>query len=103
MLGSAAHSGSHLVRLCRAHHEADMRRRLFQGFQQSVLGASGEHVHFVEHIHLAAAWRAERHLGNQISDVFHLVVGGGVQLVKVVGSAGSERQARFALPARLAV
>ena len=67
-----------------------------------VAAALGQHVDFVEDVHLVAAGRAEC---NTLDELAHVdaVVGGGVELVHVVAGATLDGQARFALATGLAV
>ena len=103
VLGAAADRRRHLVRLGRAEHEHHVGGWFLEGLQQGVLGARREHVHLVEHVHLGPARRAERHPADELANVVDLVVGGGVQLVQLVGRARGDGGARRTGAARLAV
>ena len=64
-----------------------MGRRLLQRLQQGVGGTRAEHVDLVEDHHLAVARRAQRDALDQVADVGHAVVGGGVELEEPVDDA----------------
>ena len=83
-------------------HEHHPRRRLLQGFQQGVEGCGGEHVALVHHIHLPARLhRREAGALDQLADVVHAGVGGGVDLDHIEGVAGGDRGAQLAHAAGL--
>ena len=103
VLGPAADCGHHLVGLGGAQHEHHVIGRFLERLQQGVLGAGGEHVDLVQHVHLGLARRAHRHLGDEVADVVHLVVGGGIQLDQVVGGVVDDIEAGLALAAGFAV
>ena len=94
--------GQHLLRLGRGEDELHVRRRLLQRLQQGVEGVLGEHVHFVDDVHLEPrAGRAELGVGDDVADVVDAGVAGGVDLDDVQVLAAGDRQARIALAARL--
>ena len=64
--------------------ELGIRGRLFQGLQEGVEGCRREHVDLVDDVDLVLPnLRGNPHLVDQTADVFHRVVGRGVQLVDV--------------------
>src|SRR5690606_39731996 len=69
--------------------ELDVFRRLFQRLQQRVERRLRQHVHFVDQVDLvlAAAGHVLRVL-DQLADVVHAGVGGGVDLQQVDVAAG---------------
>ena len=73
-----------LLRIGGRQQEFDMRRRLFQRFQQGVEAVARQHVHFIDQIDLeAAARRGVLHVVEQIAGVFHLGARGGVDLDQI--------------------
>ncbi len=78
------HRDRQLLRIGGGQQEFDVRWRLFQRFQQRVEAVAGEHVHFVDEIHLvAAACRRVLHVVQQFARVIHLGARGGVHLDQV--------------------
>ena len=67
----------------RRQQELRMRWRLFQRFEQRVEGVFGEHVHFVEDVHLGPTRVAEVDLLEQIAHVLDPVVRRSIELVEV--------------------
>ena len=69
--------------------EHDMRRRLFQRFQQRIECLVGQHMHFVDDIgaHLQRCRRIV-HLFADLADVVHTVVGSRVNFYDIGGSSG---------------
>jgi hypothetical protein len=69
--------------------ELDVLGRLLQRLQHGVEGRGGQHVHFVDDVHLEAA--ARRRVGGVLQQLAHLVdlgVGRGVDLDEVHEAAG---------------
>ncbi len=60
-------------------------------------------MNLIEDVDLGATRRTERNLGDEVTDVIDLVVGGGVELVEVEGAALFDGEAALALTTRLAV
>jgi hypothetical protein len=68
--------------------------RFFQGFQESIGGLVGEHVSFVDDIHLASALsRGEIHLLSNVPDLVDAPVASSVKLDNVQETALADRQA----------
>ena len=103
VLGAAADGGHHLVGLGGAQHENHVVGGLLERFEEGVLRSSGEHVDLVEDIHLGFTGGAHRHPGDEVANIVHLVVGGGVELDEVVGGVIGDVLTGLALAARLAV
>ncbi len=100
VLGAAADGGQHLVRIGGGQHEHHVRRRFLEGLEQGVGRRRGEHVDLVEDVHLGAARASRGRPGSmRLAHVLDPVVGGGVELLEVVGAAGLDGQARLALAA----
>ena len=73
-----------LLRIGGRQQEFDMRRRLFQRFQQGVEAVARQHVHFIDQIDLEAATRrGVLHVVEQIAGVFHFGARGGVDLNQI--------------------
>jgi len=92
------------VFLCRGQDELGIRRRLFQGLQESVESRCRQHVNLVDDVHLILSdlwWDA--HLVDQAADVLDRVVRRGVQLVNVERSVVVEGAARLTFVAGLHV
>ena len=78
------HRHRQLLRIGGGEQEFDVRRRLFQCFQQRVEAVAGEHVHFVNEIDLVAAARGRvLHVVEQLARVVHLGARGRVHLDQV--------------------
>ena len=103
VLGATADRLADLLRIGRGEHEHDVRRRLLQRLEQRGLGGLGQHVHFVEDVHLVPAGRAERRLLDEVAHRVDAVVARRVEFVDVVARAALDREARLALATRLAV
>ncbi|HSP04743.1 MAG TPA: hypothetical protein VLR27_14620, partial [Acidimicrobiales bacterium] len=87
VLGAGPDGGQHLLRLGGGQHEHDVLGRLLQRLQQRVGRCRREHVHLVEHVHLAVAARAHGDPAEQVAHGVHAVVGGGVELLEPVDVA----------------
>jgi hypothetical protein len=93
-LAAREHRDRHLAQLRGGKDELHMRRRLLQRLQQSVEGVVGQHVHFVDDVHLVARrHRAVAHALDQLAHVVDTGVGGRVLLdhidVAVLGDGGA--------------
>ena len=89
------------LRVSGRQDELDVRRRLFEGFQQRIEGMAGKHVHFVDQVDLEAptAWRV-LHVVEQLAGVFDLGAARGVDLDQVDEAAFVDLTAHRALAAR---
>ena len=87
----------------RSQHKDGVCRRFFQRFQKGIECCSGEHVHLVDDEHLVSAhlWR-NTHLVDELTDVLHGVVGGGIKFVNVVAALLVEGGATLAGVASIA-
>ncbi len=103
VLGARPNGVAHLLRVGGGQHEHDVWRRLFQRLEQRSLGGLGEHVDFVEDVHLVPTGRTERRLFDEIANGLDAIVRRGVELVDVVARALFNSETRIALAARLAV
>ena len=94
------HGHRQFLRVGCRQQEFHVPRGLFQRLQQGVERGLREHVHFVDQVHLHPAARGHV-LGvvDQVTDIVHAGVGGGVDLQQVDEPAGVDVQARVALPA----
>ncbi|MNE00325.1 hypothetical protein D3C80_927320 [compost metagenome] len=73
-----------LLRVGGCQQEFDVRRRLFQRFQQRIEAVTREHVHFVNQVNLeAAAGGCVLDVIQQIAGIFHLGSGRGVDLDQI--------------------
>ena len=96
--------GGQLVDFGRGQHELDVFGRLFEGLQQRVEGAGGEHVDLVDDVHpVLAADRREVRLVADLTDVVDAVVGGGVYFDDVQDGARVDALAGLAAVAGVAV
>ena len=93
-----------LVHLGRRKNEFDVRRRLFQCFEQRVERADGKHVHFVDDVYAEFARHGrKRGFLADVADVVHTVVGGGVDLDHIEDRAGIDPAADLTFAAGVAV
>ena len=105
VLRARPQGGRHLLRIGGGEHEHHVLGRLLERLQQRVLGRRGQHVHLVDHVHLAAAGRAEAEM-DALDEVAHrldAVVRRRVELDEVEEGPRRDRAAVLALAARLAV
>jgi hypothetical protein len=64
-----------------SQNKDDIGRRLFNGFQQSVEGSRGKHMHLVDDIHLVFPFgRRIPYLVHDLPDIINTVVGGSIDL-----------------------
>ena len=99
-LAPGEHGGRDLVQLRGGQDEHQVLRRLLDGFQQGVEGLGGQHVDLVDDIdplfqHRGGVYR----LAEQLPDVVHPAVAGGVQLRHVQQGAAVDAPAGLALVA----
>ena len=81
-LTAAQDGGQDLVLLGGGQDEDDVRGRFLQRLQERIEGGTREHVHLVDDEHLVATYlRRNLHLLDQLADVLHRVVAGGIQFV----------------------
>ena len=93
----------HVLRIRRRHHELDVRRRLFDRFQQRVEGALRQAVDFVddEDLEAIAHRRDRQRLDDDLAHGIDAGVGGAVDLEDVDVAALRDLDAGVALAARL--
>ena len=88
----------------RRQNKDNVRGRLFQGFEQRVKGAVGEHMHLVHDIHTVfQRRRGIYHLVADITDVFHAVVGRRIHFENVGRRTRIDGSASKALPTWISV
>ena len=76
--------------------------RLFQRFQHGIKGMTGEHVNFVNHVHLKACIRGRIHsLLEQLGHLIHTAIGSSIHLDVVDKAAGIDGNAGIAHTARM--
>ena len=81
-LATAQYGGQNLVLLGGGKDEDDIGRRFFQRLEESIESRGAEHVYFINDKHLVASHlRRYLHLLDELTDVFHAVVAGRIQLV----------------------
>ncbi|MEZ5181249.1 MAG: hypothetical protein R2702_05170 [Acidimicrobiales bacterium] len=102
VLGAAADGGQHLVRVGGGQHEHHVLGRLLERLQERRRRLLREHVDLVEDVHLRAPRRPQGHPADQLAHVLHATVGGGVELLHVVGGAVVDGDAALADAAGLA-
>ena len=103
-LAAGQDGGGQLLGLGGGQDEHHVFRRLLQRFQQRVERGVGEHVHFVDDVHLVLAeLRGIIHLFQQLANFLHAAVAGGVHFVHVKGRAAFDHLAGGAFPAGVAV
>ncbi len=96
------HRDGNLLRIGGGEDELDMLGRLLERLQHGVEGMPGEHVHFVDHVHLVAPLHRRIHgLVEQRRHVLHAAVGGSVHLDIIGEAVGIDGATRFALATRL--
>ena len=101
-LAAAQDGGKNLVFLRCRQNEDGVCRGLFQRLEEGVEGGLGQHVDLIDDVHAVASdLRGHLYLFHERFDVFHGVVGSGIQFVDAVRAAFLETHARFALPAGL--
>ena len=72
------------VRLGRGQHKYGVRRRFFKRLEQRIECSVGEHVYFVDDVHLVLAFAGrEVDLLAQVAHIIHAGVGGGVDLDQI--------------------
>lgn len=85
-LAARQDGGDHLVFFRSGEYENSVGRGLFQRLQEGIESLVGEHVNLVDDVHLVFSKLGRvAHLIDQIADVVHRVVGGGVEFVDVQG------------------
>ena len=99
-LAPGENGGRDLVQLRGGQDEHQVLRRLLNGFQQGVEGLGGQHVDLVDDVdplfqHRGGVYR----LAEQLPDVVHPAVAGGVQLRHVQQGAAVDAPAGLALVA----
>ena len=95
-LAAAEDGGQHPLGVGGGQHEHHPRRRLLQRFEQGVERRGGEHVALIHHIHLPAGLhRRKARALDQLADVVHAGVGGGVDLDHIEGVAVGDRGAEL--------
>ncbi len=78
------HGDGQLLRVGGRQQEFDMGRRLFQRLEQGIEGVIGEHVDFVDEVHLeAASARRVLHVIEQLAGVVHFRARGCVYLDEI--------------------
>ena len=103
-LAAGDDGGGKLVGFGGRENEERMRRRFLQRFQQGVEGALGQHVHFVDDVHLVfLPARHETHRIADRADLLHPVVGSAVDLDDVDAASLGDLHAGVAAVAGLAV
>ena len=71
----------YLMRLCRRQNKHDMRRRLFQRFQQRVKSFCRQHMHFIDNIYFITPVDRRKHdFFTQVTDLIDTAVRGSVDL-----------------------
>ena len=91
------HGDRQLLRIGRREQELDVRRRLFERFQQRVERMVREHVHLVDEVHLeAAARRRVLNVVEQLARVVDLGARGGVDLDEIDEPSRIDGRARRA-------
>ena len=101
-LAARQHRHRHLVDLGRREQEFDVRRRLFERFQQRIEGVTRQHMHFVDDVDLVA--RRHRGIAHRLDNLAHIVDAGvrrGVHFDDVDMAPFGDRAARLAHPARI--
>ncbi len=78
------HGDRQLLRIGGGQQELDVGRRLFQGLEQRVERAGGEHVHFVDQVDLeASTTRRILHVVQQLAGILDLGTAGGVHFDQI--------------------
>ena len=102
VLAARADGLGNVLRLRGGHHEDDVRRRLFEGFEQRIEGRVGDLVRFVEDVNLVLITR--RRVAGGVAQFANLVdaaIGGRINLDHVHGVALANLHTRIASSARL--
>ena len=103
-LAAGQDGGRDLLRLGGGQDEHHVGGRLLQRFEQGVEGGVGQHVHFVDDIHLVLAeLRRVIHLFQQVADFLHAAVAGRVHLKHIQRCVLHQRLAGGARQAGIAV
>ena len=99
---AAEHRHQQFFRVSGGEQEFDVLGRLFQCLQQRIEGLLGQHVHFVDQIHLvlAAAGHVLR-VFDQLAHIVHARVGRGINLQQVDIATGINRLAGLAFTTRI--
>ena len=103
-LATAQDGGQNLMLFGSGQDEDGMLGWFLKSFQECVEGRGGKHVHLVDDIHLVLAYLGRyAYLFDELTDVFHRVVGSRIQFVDVIGALFVERLAGFTFVAGLSV
>lgn len=101
-LAAAEYGGEYLVLFRCGQDEDGVCRGLFQGFEEGVEGALGQHVHLIYDVHAVLSNLGRHlHLLHKGFDVLYGVIGSGVKLMDAIAATFLEGDAGFALPAGL--
>ena len=103
VLHPRADGGTDLLRIGGGQDEHDVCRGFLERLEQRCLSAFGQHVHFVEDVHLVSAGGAERCLLDEVAHRVDTVVARGIEFVHVVTGAGLDSEARGTLAAGLTI
>ncbi len=99
-LATAQNRGQHPLRVGGGEHEHHPWRRLLEGLEQGVEGGGREHVALVDHVDLPAGLNGGKARAfDQLTDVVHPGVGGGVDLDHIEGRAAGDGAAQLAAAA----
>src|SRR5690606_5251554 len=80
-----------------SQNEFSVGRWFLQCFQKSIEGLRRQHMNLINDVHLiATGLRRYAYLFNKAADVFHRVVGGGIELMNIEGVTVLERKAAVA-------
>ena len=72
------------LRIGGRQQEFNVRRWLFQGFQQRIKRMRREHVHLIDQVHLVAATgRCVLHVLQQLAGIFYLGAASGIHLDQI--------------------
>src|ERR1051325_4658913 len=70
--------------LCSCKNKDGVPGRLFQRFKESIEGRLREHVHLIDDVYfMRAELRGETYLADEVADIFHRVIGSGIEFVDV--------------------
>ena len=102
ILAAGADGLRNVLWLSGGHHEDNVRRRLFQSFQQRIKGSISDLMSFVENINLVpiTRWTVARRLA-QLTYFVNAAIGGSINFNHVNRVAGTNFQAGIAHAARL--
>lgn len=103
-LAARENRGDNLMLFGGGQDEFGVSRGLFESFEESIESLRGKHVNLIDDIHFVfAGLRGHLNLLHKLADVVDTIVGSGIELEDIHGSAAGKAAAAIALAASLHV